>query len=111
MGDTNFDMTDEELAAMADDTVSDDDEQDAEADGDEQEQEPATDEPVADEPVADVENEPEQVAADPEVRGLEPQHAPFAASCRLMTSRPAEANSKLSWIKPGTSLIALKQKK
>lgn len=67
MGDTNFDMTDEELAAMADDTVDDDDdEQDAEADVDEQEQEPATDEPVADEPVADVEIEPEPVAAEPE---------------------------------------------
>lgn len=66
MGDTNFDMTDEELAAMADDTVSDDDEQDVEADVDEQEQEPATDEPVADDPVADVEIEPEPVAAEPE---------------------------------------------
>lgn len=66
MGDTNFDMTDEELAAMADDTVSDDDEQDADADVDEQEQEPATDEPVADDPVADVEIEPEPVAAEPE---------------------------------------------
>lgn len=66
MGDTNFDMTDEELSAMANDTVSDDDEQDVEADVDEQEQEPATDEPVADESVADVENEPEPVAAEPE---------------------------------------------
>ena len=66
MGDTNFDMTDEELAAMADDTVSDDDEHDVEADVDEQGQEPATDEPVADEPVADVEIEPEPVAAEPE---------------------------------------------
>ena len=71
MGDTNFDMTDEELAAMADDTVSDDDEQDVETDVGEQEQEPATgepvvSEPVADEPVSDVETEPEPVAAEPE---------------------------------------------
>lgn len=68
MSDTNFDMTDEELAAMADDTVSDDDKQDVETDVDEQEQEPATDEPVADEPVADVETEPEPVAAEPEAQ-------------------------------------------
>ena len=66
MSDTNFEMTDEELAAMADDTVSDDDKQDVETDVDEQEQEPATDEPVDDDPVDDVENEPEPVAADPE---------------------------------------------
>ena len=66
MGDTNVDMTDEELAAMADDTVADDDEQDADAEIDEQEQEPATDEPVADEPWPVVETEPEQVTAEPE---------------------------------------------
>lgn len=66
MGDTNFDMTDEELAAMADDTVADDDEQDADAEIDDQEQEPATDEPVVSEPEAVVETEPEPVAAEPE---------------------------------------------
>ena len=66
MGDTNFDMTDEELAAMADDTVADDDEQDADAEVGEQEQEPATDEPVVPEPEAVVETEQEPVAAEPE---------------------------------------------
>ena len=66
MGDTNFDMTDEELAAMADDTVADDDEQDVDAEIDEHEQEPATDEPVVPEPEAVVETEPEPVAAEPE---------------------------------------------
>ena len=66
MGDTNFDMTDEELAAMADDTVSDDDEQDVDAEIGDQEQEPATDEPVVSEPEAVVETEPEPVTAEPE---------------------------------------------
>ena len=66
MGDTNFDMTDEELAAMADETVVDDDEQDADAEVGEQEQEPATDEPVVSEPEAVVETEPEPVTAEPE---------------------------------------------
>ena len=66
MGDTNFDMTDEELAAMADDTVSDDDEQDVDAEIGDQEQKPATDEPVVSEPEAVVETEPEPVTAEPE---------------------------------------------
>ena len=66
MGDTNFDMTDEELAAMADDTVADDDEQDADAEVGEQEQEPAIDEQVVSEPEAVVETEPEPVTAEPE---------------------------------------------
>ena len=66
MGDTNFDMTDEELAAMADDTVSDDDEQDVDAEIGDQEQEPATDEPVVSEPEAVVETEQEPVTAEPE---------------------------------------------
>ena len=66
MGDTNFDMPDEELAAMADETVVDDDEQDADAEVGEQEQEPATDEPVVSEPEAVVETEPEPVTAEPE---------------------------------------------
>ena len=66
MGDTNFDMTDEELAAMADDTVADDDEQDVDAEIGDQEQEPATDEPVVSEPEAVVETEPEPVTAEPE---------------------------------------------
>lgn len=66
MGDTNFDMTDEELAAMADETVVDDDEQDADAEVGEQEQEPATDDPVVSEPEAVVEAEPEPVTAEPE---------------------------------------------
>ena len=61
MGDTNFDMTDEELAAMADD-----DEQDADAEIGDQEQESATDEPVVSEPEAVVETEPEPVTAEPE---------------------------------------------
>ena len=66
MGDTNFDMTDEELAAMADETVVDDDEQDADAEIDDQEQEPATDEPVVSEHEAVVETKPEQVEAEHE---------------------------------------------
>ena len=66
MGDTNFDMTDEELAAMADETVADDDEQDADAEVGEQEQEPATDGPVVSEPEAVVETEQEPVTSEPE---------------------------------------------
>ena len=66
MGDTNFDMTDEELAAMADETVADDDEQDVDAEVGEQEQGPAADETVVSEPEAVVETEPEPVTAEPE---------------------------------------------
>ena len=66
MGDTNFDMTDEELAAMADDTASDDDEQDVDAEIGDQEQDKSTDEPVVSEPEAVVETEPEPVTAEPE---------------------------------------------
>lgn len=66
MGDTNFDMTDEELAAMADDTVPDDDEQDVDAEIGGQEQDKSTDEPVVSEPEAVVEAEQEPVTAEPE---------------------------------------------
>lgn len=100
MGDTNFDMTDEELAAMANDTVSDDDEQDVEADVDEQEQEPATDEPVADESVADVEIEPEPVAAEPEA----PAHPATAQQPQVQDKFGAELD------KLNADMADLKQK-
>ena len=80
MGDTNFDMTDEELAAMADDTSSDDVEQDAETDVDDHGQEAATDEPVANESepgepeaVVDVESEPVETEAEAQQPTQQPQ--------------------------------------